>query len=302
MSSQYGELVGFDQAHYAKVVEDSLDQYLTGANEYLAPGGEIKHEAKTDTATRYYDNKPMFNNITEAATDVTVTVSGVPMKLAAELTGKPYDATRGILLDTGDASNTPYCAFSGRMSLGDGGFRYFQYLKGNFAVGTQTAKTKEDKTTVNTVDLTYTALATVHEFPLSDGTTNSLKGLFADTTDPAFTAGDHWLDQVQTPSTIGAPGALTMTSTPANNATGVAAAVAPALTFSNAIAEDAVTLLKSDGSLVATTKSYDSTGKALTITPTAALTSAAVYTLVVAGVKDVYGQTLTVSAIKFTVA
>lgn len=301
MSSEYGELVGFDNAHFAKVLEDSDDRYQAAGNAYLAPGGEIKHEAKTDITPRYYDNKPMFTSVSEAATEVTTTVSGVPMKLASQLTGKPYDATKGILLDTGDASNTPDCAFSGRMDLGDGGYRYFQYLKGKFSVGTQQAKTKEDKTTVNTTDLTYTAMATIHQFTTPDGL-KSLKGLFADTTDPAFAGADAWFAQVQTPDTLGAPGVLSMTAVPANNATGVAAGVHPALTFSNAVAENAVTLIQADGTLVEITKSYDSTGKVLTLTPADALETGEAYTIIIAGVKDVYGQTLATAAVKFTVA
>jgi methionine-rich copper-binding protein CopC len=156
--------------------------------------------------------------------------------------------------------------------------------------------------------LTYTGLVTVHEFDVPDpdnpGSTkkSGVKGVQADTTDAAFAGADAWFAQVQTPETLGTPAALTMTSNPAANATGVAVGIKPALTFSNAIAEDAVTLIKSDGTLVATTKSYDAAGKVLTITPTVALTSAGVYSIIVAGVKDVYGQALETAAIKFTVA
>lgn len=304
MSSEYGELVNLDNLHYAKILIDNADTYQAGAIKYLAPGAEMKKEAKVDTAIRYYDGKPMFSSTSEAATDITLTVSGVPTKLAAELTGKPYDAARGLMLDTGDASGTPDYALSARAELGDGGYRYYQFLKGKFSVGAETAKTKEDKITANTTDLNYTGVVTVHEFTLPDSSKKSLKGVQADTTDPAFAGGDAWFSQVQTPETLGAPGALTMTSVPINNATGVLASVAPALTFSNAISEDAVTLIKaSDGSVVTVTKSYDAAGKVLTITPTAALTSAGVYSIIVAGVKDVYGQSpATTQAIKFTVA
>lgn len=302
MSSEYGELVNLDQLHCAKILIDNADNYQAGTNNYLAPAAEMKKEAKVDTAIRYYDGKPMFSSTTEAATDVTLTVSGVPSKKAAELTGKPYDATRGIMIDTGDASETPDYAMSARAELGDGGYRYYQFLKGKFSIGAETAHTKEDKTTANTVDLTYTGVVTVHEFTMPDGTKKGAKGVQADTTDAAFSGAEAWFSQVQTPETLGAPGALTMTSNPANNATGVAAGVHPALTFSNAVAEDAVTLIKSDGTLVVATKSYDAAGKVLTLTPTAALTSAGAYSIIVAGVKDVYGQAQETTVIKFTVA
>lgn len=302
MASEYGELVNLDNLHYAKVLLDNSDTYQAGTNKYLAPAAEMKKEAKVDTATRYYDGKPMFSSISEAATDVTLTVSGVPSKLAAELTGKPYDATRGIMIDTGDAANTPDEALSARAALGDGGYRFYQFLKGKFSIGAETAHTKEDKVTANTVDLTYTGLVTVHEFTMPDGTKKGAKGVQADTTDAAFAGSEAWFAQVQTPDTLGAPDALAMTSNPANNATGVETSVRPALTFSNSISEHAVTLIGADGTLVAATSAFDAAGKVLTITPTAALTSAGVYSIIVAGVKDVYGQALDTTVVKFTVA
>lgn len=304
MADKYGELIGCSNMHTAAVTADTADAYTAGANEYLAPVAEIQHEAKVDTATRYYDNKIRFVTNTEGATEVKITISGVPCDLAAELTGKPYDEARGIFIDTGDASNTPWRTLSGQMDLGDGGFRFFQYLKGKYALGAQSAQTKEDKTTVKTVDLTYTAVVTAHEFTLPDATKAPVKGVFADTTDAAFTGADHWYDQVQTPETIGAPAAIALSSSvPADDATGVLTTAAPVLTFNNVIASDNVLLIRqSDNSIVSVTKTYDATGKILTLTPAEALTSAAIYQIVVAGVVDIYGQTLAPSVINFTVA
>jgi phi13 family phage major tail protein len=303
MSSEYGELVNLDSLHYAKVLNDSAGAYQAGPNKYLAPAAEMKKEAKVDTTPRYYDGKAMFSSSSEASTDITLTVSGVPSKLAAELTGKPYDAARGIMIDTGDVSNAPDCALSARAELGDGGYRYYQFLKGKFSLGAETAKTKEDKVTASTVDLTYTGLVTIHEFTMPDGTTKKgAKGVQADTTDPAFAGADAWFSQVQTPETLGKPAALTMTSDPENDATGVAADVKPVLTFSNAISTDAISIIAADGTLVGFTPSLDATGKVMTLTPKAALASGAAYTIAVAGVKDVYGQMLDTTAIKFTVA
>ena len=304
MYSEYGELVNLDKLHYALVTADIAASYATGAVGYLAPGGEIQHEAKTDINTRYYDGVPMFTTVTEGATSVKITVSGVSMKLAATLTGKPYDSAHGIMIDTGDASNTPDCALSGRMELGDGGYRYFQYLKGKFSIGSQTAQTRKDKTTEKTVDLTYTATTTVHPFTMPDSSVKGIKGLFADTTDVAFALGDSWFEQTQTPDTLGSVSVLALSSSnPANNATGVLATAHLALTFNNSIASEDILLIKTDSnSIVTVTKSYDSTGKVLTLTPSANLASGGVYSIVVAGIKDIYGQSLVASIIKFTVA
>lgn len=92
-------------------------------------------------------------------------------------------------------------------------------------------------------------------------------------------------------------------SAPANNATGVLATAHPALTFNNAIASKDVLLIKIDSnSIVMVAKSWAAAGKQLTLTPSANLTSGDVYRVVLAGVKDIYGQSLAASVIKFAVA
>lgn len=303
MASEYGELVNLDSLHYAPILSDDEDGYQTGTNKYLAPAAEMKKEAKVDATPRYYDGKPMFVSPVEASTDITLTVSGVPSRLAAELTGKPYDTARGIMIDTGDASGTPDYALSARAELGNGGYRYYQFLKGKFSLGAETAKTKEDKVTANTVELTYTGLVTIHEFTMPDGTKKSVKGVQADTTDSAFLGADAWFSQVQTPETLGAPGAFTMSSiSPEENATNVLASANIVLTFSNPVADSNIFLVNSPtGALVNVTKSWDSTKKVLTMTHSA-LTAGARHAIVVANVTDVYGQEIADTISYFTVA
>ena len=179
----FGELINCDNMHFALVTEDTAESYTAGTPEYLAPVAEITHETTVNTNKRYYDGKPRFVTVTESDTNVTITISGVPCSLAAKLTGKPYDTAKGMLYDTGSAENTPWAALMGRMELGDGGYRHFSYLKGKFAVGSQTARTREADITPNTVQLTYSAVVTEHEFQLKDDTVGGATGVFADTTD-----------------------------------------------------------------------------------------------------------------------
>jgi phi13 family phage major tail protein len=197
MPSEYGEFINIDQLHYA-TVQDALAAYTASANKYLAPAGEISHEPSVNMKTRYYDGVAMFTTNTEGETKVTINISGVPTKLAAELTGKYYNAAKGILIDTGEAGDAPWCALSGRMELGDGGYKYFQYLKGKFAVGKTSAKSKSDDIDPQTTELTYTAVTTVHQF-LVDNKKKGVKGIHADTTDEAFTGAATWFDTVQKP-------------------------------------------------------------------------------------------------------
>ena len=198
----YGELIGCDKMHYAIVKQDSAEKYEAAKPVFLAPAAEVAHETTQNTTKRHYDNKPRFVTIVEGDTNVKITVSGVPCSLAATLTGKPYDVEKGRFYDTGSAENTPWAALSGRMELGDGGYRYFNYLKGKFAIGSQVAHTREDNITVHTVDLTYAAVVTEHEYQVDKDTVCGVKGVFADTTDEKFTDSGTWFEKVQTPPEV----------------------------------------------------------------------------------------------------
>lgn len=303
MSSQYGEYINIDELHYA-LVNDSKDAYTAGANNYLAPAGQISHDPSVKQNTRYYDGVAMFTTSVEGETKVVITVSGVPIKLAAILTGKFYDTTKGILIDTGEANNAPWAALSGRMELGDGGYRYFQYLKGKFSEGKEEAETKGDDIKPKTIELTYTAVATMYQYTVN-GEKKGVKALKADTTDVAFKGADNWFNAVQTPDVAGATIAeIEVSSTnPANNATGILLTAAPTITFNNAISNYSnVTLMNTtDDTFVATTKSLDATGKILTITPSS-LVASKTYAIILQGVTDIYGQVLTPQLIKFTTA
>lgn len=200
----YGELIGCDETHYSKVTEDSLEKYEAATPKYLAPVADISHDTAVNTSKRFYDNQPRYVDISEGNTSVKIVISGVPCVLAAELTGKPYDTEKGLFYDTGDLSEAPYCALSGRMDLGGGEHRYFNYLKGKFTLGSQTARTKEDNITVNTIDLTYEPVVTTHKFKVNAEKTCGVKAVFADTTDENFTTADTWFSKVQTPPEVAA--------------------------------------------------------------------------------------------------
>lgn len=300
MPEEYGEYINLDSMHYA-IVTDSKDAYTPGVNNYLAPAGQISHEPSTKINTRYYDGIAMFTTTTEGETKVALTVSGVPLPIAAILTGKYYDESKGLLVDTGDTRKAPWCALSGRMELGDDAFRYFQYLKGKFSLGKMEAESRKDDISPKTTELTYTAVTTLKQFTVN-GEQKGIKGLFADDSDPAFTGADSWFTQVQTPDTVSAPAALILsTSNPLDGATAVAVSLSPTLTFTNEIESYAVTLINPTAlTVVPAAFSLDAAGKILTINPDADLAAATKYAIVITKAKDIFGQELDNTIIDFT--
>lgn len=101
----------------------------------------------------------------------------------------------------------------------------------------------------------------------------------------------------------GAPSALALSSiTPADAATGVAVAANIVLTFNNKINAEEIVVMSAAGAIVAGSRAWDEAGKVLTIDPTVNLSASTVYLVAVAGVEDIYGQTLTNAVKKFTTA
>jgi len=90
---------------------------------------------------------------------------------------------------------------------------------------------------------------------------------------------------------------------PADAATAVVKTSSMVLTFNNAIARSAVSLINTvTGDNIAAAQAWDATKKILTISPTVALAGTTKYIISVAGVVDIYGQALASSSTDFTTA
>lgn len=92
------------------------------------------------------------------------------------------------------------------------------------------------------------------------------------------------------------------TVVPADNATAVAVGASVVLTFNNKISAEAITVVSATGSLIACNKTVDATGKILTFKPVSNLTASTKYFVTLAGVSDIYNQTLTTVVKSFTTA
>ncbi len=300
MDQKFGEFVGVDNLYAAIIIEDSEANYSAEAPEYLAPVAEIAGGAETTSTQTYYDNKPANNYVSEGITTLTITISGISADIAAKYLGKKYDVVTGRVYDDGEP-NPPDVALSFRYNKGKDGYRYYQYLKGNFAGGAEEAVTKkENGVEIKTYQLTYTAYTTVHQWEI-DGEMKSLKRIYADTSDPAFKP-VGWFTQVQTPDTSGAPEVVALSSiVPNDGASAVDLDTDIVLTFNNKILSEEIVLLNgSTGDVVAGTKSWNAAGKVLTFTPDANLAANTKYIVSVTGVVDVYKQKLTATGIDFT--
>lgn len=86
------------------------------------------------------------------------------------------------------------------------------------------------------------------------------------------------------------PSALTVTVDPADETAGVIVSDNITLTFDNKISKESVILISATGSIISVTKTWDSTGKILTLNPVADLSANTTYLINIIGVIDIYGQ------------
>ena len=97
------------------------------------------------------------------------------------------------------------------------------------------------------------------------------------------------------------PGAFTMSSiVPADGSSTAATTSNIVVTFSNRVSSETVVVLSNTGAIVPATKTFDTTGKVMTITPTDALASGTTYLVCLSGVVDMYGGKLEPAVKKFT--
>lgn len=100
-----------------------------------------------------------------------------------------------------------------------------------------------------------------------------------------------------------APSALAMSLiVPADAATDVVVTANVVMTFNNAILDESVIVMSAGGVVVAGTKSWDVDNKILTFNPTASLSASTTYIVTIAGVVDIYSQSLATETSTFTTA
>ena len=110
-------------------------------------------------------------------------------------------------------------------------------------------------------------------------------------------------DEIKALFIAGAPSALALSSiVPADSATGVAVAANIVLTFNNKINVEEIIVMSAAGAVISGTKAWDTDGKVLTFDPTVNLSASTTYLVAIAGVEDIYGQTLANTVKKFTTA
>lgn len=298
VSGEYKPAVGLRDLYYALVTQDDASAYAAGTPAYLAPAMTANLAPAVNEETLYADDGPFENMVSEGETKIEMEVTEIPLQQLAEITGTVYDATTGSLLDNG--GTPPEIALGFRSKKSNGKYKYYWFLKGKFTKPAEDKQTDSDTPNPKPAKLTFTALKTVYKWTMGS-VTDGVKRRVVDEDVPGTTNLANWFTAVQVPAYGGAP-SLTLTASPANNATGVAVSVAPTLTFSNALATgtNGIILMTAAGAVVTATYTLNAARKIVTITPGSNLGATTVHLIAVGDATDIYGQKLTDTVIKFT--
>jgi len=303
VQAEFRQTVGLDNLYAAQILTDDADAFTTDTPFSLAPVAEAVATPSTDSQTQYFDNQPYDTLQSEGDTEVALKISNLPAEYHALLTGNTFDAATGRVLDSAEG-NPPEFALGFRSKKANGSYRYYWFLKGTFAAPKDEASTQKDTPDPKMVELVYRAIKTVHKFTV-DGIAKSFKRVWGDE-DTANFDETGWFSSVQIPAS-GSPSAFSLSSSsPADGATGVVVSANLTLTFSNALAgnaENGIVLINpTTGAAIAAARTINAARTIVTINPNSNLGASTDYLIVIPGVTDIYGQTLSDTVVNFTTA
>jgi len=178
--------------------------YVTSAVEPLVPVAEIGKTTESGSDAHYYDNQPMIVINSEGPDEITITGAGMTLEMLAKITGKSYDPTTGMFVDS--QRQERYFALGYKTKDSDGKYRYVWRLKGTFAIPDDNHATEDDGTDANGTELTFTGIYTTHKFTKGwyNGTTwekGPAKGVVVSDREGLADL-TKFFDSVQTPDSI----------------------------------------------------------------------------------------------------
>lgn len=205
MAKTYYEYRGVDGAVYAEVLSDTSEGITYGTVKEFTGLAEVGKTTESSNEAHYYDNIPAIIVSSTGADELSLSTSGVPLDVIADITGQYFDESTGMFVEM---ERVPKMfAFGYRTQKTDGTVVYVWRLKGSFTIPEQTSATKDDGTDANGQTLTYTGISTAYVF---EKTGASAKAVNIDTSNnPTNITSDEFFATVQTPDTIGETVAVT---------------------------------------------------------------------------------------------
>lgn len=173
------EYRGVSDVVIAPLTADTTDELTYGEVVELAGISELSKEVETSQETHYYDNVAALVISGEGADNYTLKLSALDLQRLALISGRHYDETTGMLVETERSLNYFAVGYktglTGDVALGDYD-RYVWKYKCQFDVPGENAKTKDNSTTAEGQEIKLTSIFTNHRFDI-DGKQKAVKGI-----------------------------------------------------------------------------------------------------------------------------
>ena len=197
MDKTFFPITGIEAVFIAENVVDTADSYDADTPEEFAPAESGEWGEEQGSKELYFNNtlQDIYYGVKKST--ITVKISGISSKKDASIRGVYYDAITGRAISTGN-EEPPFCALGMKINKGRGDYIYIWFPKGKFAGGKVTAETKTGDVSIQTLEYTFTALATEKKFAVN-GKTEGITWIKGDTTDATFDA-EEWFTEVQVPA------------------------------------------------------------------------------------------------------
>ena len=155
--SKIFEYRGVEGLVYAEVTKDDKTGITFGEVKPLAGVAEISKSTDSTSEAHYYDNIAAIVITSTGADTVTISASGIPFDVLADITGQTYDQNTGTYIEE---ERTPkYFAIGYQTKKTDGSVVYVWRLKGSFNIPDQTSATENEGTDANGQELTFTGIS-----------------------------------------------------------------------------------------------------------------------------------------------
>lgn len=282
--------IGVENLVYAILTDETIPTY--GPVIPISPLINVKITPKITGDTLYADNQAVERVTTMGDVDVEVETQDLPLEILNGLLGHALDSVKGVLTHA-ITDIAPYVALGFKISKGNQKYRYVWLLKGKFEELPDDQATQEDKAKFSTPKLKGTFM------PRADGDWKYTADDDSGTVPAGFlsTVYNAVLD-------LAAP---TVTTVPADAATGVLGTAPVVFTFSKAIQPGGVIpanifLMKADGTPVPVTLSIGAGNTVVTLAPGATLGAGAYIAVATTNIKSNAGVPIAANCIvNFTV-
>lgn len=163
MAKRANQWRGCSDLVYAPIIKDDLTGIEYGEVKELAFIKQIGAGQEQSTATVFADNTAIFNTNSAIKFTRTFDCLAIDGKVKAELEGQYTEADSDLVLSSSSAQPLQV-AIGYKIYDTDNTCFYVWCLKGTCSFGEETIITRDDGTDSNGVQMTFSALETVHKF------------------------------------------------------------------------------------------------------------------------------------------